>query len=75
MEITLTELIGYIASFVVLISFLMKQMNKLRIINLIGCFLFVIYGVLLHYSIPVILTNTVIIIINVYYLIKARKKP
>ncbi|MBL7882611.1 MAG: YgjV family protein [Bacteroidia bacterium] len=75
MEITFTEIIGYIASFVVLISFLMKQMNHLRIINLIGCFLFVIYGVLLHYSIPVILTNTVIIIINVYYLVKARKKP
>jgi len=74
MDFTATEIIGYIASGVVLISFLMKQMKHLRIVNIVGCVLFVIYGILLHYSFPVIITNTAIIIINVYYLAKSIKK-
>lgn len=67
-----TEIIGYSASLGVLISFLMHDIKKLRIINTIGCFLFVFYGILLNFSIPIILTNTVIIVINIYYLIKPR---
>jgi uncharacterized protein with PQ loop repeat len=74
MEFTVTEIIGYLASIVVLISFLMKDILKLRIVNFIGCGLFVVYGVMLHYSIPIILTNGVIMIIHIYYLSKMKKK-
>lgn len=66
------ELIGYIASGLVLISFLMKDMKKLRIINIFGCMLFISYGILLS-SIPVIITNTAIVIINLYYLLQKNK--
>jgi len=69
MEFSLTESVGYFASFTVLVSFLMKDMKMLRIINTIGCALFVAYGLLLAYSIPVIITNVAIIGINLYYLI------
>ncbi|MBI1835877.1 MAG: YgjV family protein [Flavobacteriia bacterium] len=65
----LTEIIGYIASFLVLISFLMKDMKKLRIINIFGCGAFIIYGIM-SVAIPVIITNTAIVIINIYYLLK-----
>ena len=65
-----TEFIGYIASIVVLISFLMKDLRKLRMLNLLGCFMFVMYGILLHYSFPIILTNVCIIGINIYHLSK-----
>ncbi|MCK6649323.1 MAG: uroporphyrinogen decarboxylase [Bacteroidia bacterium] len=70
MEFNYTEMIGYVASFIVLISFLMKNMIKLRIVNSVGCGLFVIYGILLHNSVPIILTNSVILFIHLYYLLK-----
>ena len=68
----MTEIIGYIASAIVLISFLMKNIIKLRIINTIGCLIFIVYGVLLNFSIPIIITNSVIVGINVYFLIKMK---
>ena len=68
----MTELIGYIASGTVLISFLMKEMKWLRIINSIGCALFIAYGIMLNYSIPIIATNTAIVVINFYFLSKKK---
>ena len=68
----MTEIIGYIASAIVLISFLMKNIVKLRVINTIGCLIFIVYGVLLNFSIPIILTNSVIVGINIYFLIKTK---
>ncbi len=72
-NINLTEIVGYLASLIVLISFLMKNMKTLRIINTIGCVLFVAYGILLNFSIPIIITNVAIVGINIYYLLKANK--
>lgn len=65
-----TELVGYAASLGVLLSFLMKDLKTLRIVNTVGCILFVLYGILLHYSYPVIITNVSIIGINLYYLMR-----
>lgn len=61
------EIIGYLASFFVLMSFFFKDIKKLRRINSVGCALFVIYGALLH-SIPIVLTNVAILAVNTYYL-------
>lgn len=69
-EITLTDWIGYIASLVLMVSFLMKNIYTLRIINSIGAILFVIYGVMLAISWPIIITNTFILGVNSYYLAK-----
>ena len=74
MEFSFTEIIGYLASFTVLISFLMKNIKMLRIINTLGCALFVLYGILLNISIPIIITNTAIFGINCFYLLKKEKK-
>ena len=58
----------------VLISFLMKSVIKLRIINSVGCLIFVLYGMLLEpYSLPIVITNTFIFGINIYYLAFKRK--
>lgn len=67
MDITTTELIGYIASAVLLFSFTRKGIKKLRWFNSLGCLLFVVYGFMLD-SIPVVITNLAIIAINIYYL-------
>ncbi|WP_308990864.1 uroporphyrinogen decarboxylase [Mariniflexile litorale] len=65
------EWIGYAAMATVLVSFLMKSVNKLRIVNSLGCLLFVFYGIMLEpLSKPIIITNIAIFCINVYYLVK-----
>ncbi|UGU17007.1 uroporphyrinogen decarboxylase [Sinomicrobium kalidii] len=71
--ISITEWIGYAASLGVLLSFLMRDITTLRTVNSIGCFLFVIYGVMLP-SIPVIITNLAILGVNIYFIFFKRKK-
>ena len=61
--------IGYIASFVVLVSLLMTSVKKLRWINLAGSVLFGFYGFMIQ-SIPTGLMNVGIAIINIYFLYK-----
>ena len=67
--IPLVEWIGYAASAVIAISLLMIDVGKLRIINSIGCLLFVIYGLLVH-AYPVAVANLIIVFINLYHLYK-----
>jgi len=67
------EFVGYLASLAVLVSFLLKDMTKLRLVNMVGCVLFVTYGFLLAISWPIIITNGAIIIVNLYHLLKTDK--
>ena len=39
------EILGTLASVVVLISFLMKGEIKIRLVNIVGALLFVVYGI------------------------------
>jgi hypothetical protein len=73
LNISITEWVGYLASVVLMISFLMKSINTLRIINSIGAILFVVYGFMLAISWPIIISNTFILGVNVYYLAKYYK--
>jgi len=65
----LIDLLGYLAMVILLISFLMKNIKKLRIINSVGCFTFAIWGILIQ-EWPVVITNICILLINIYYLLK-----
>jgi len=67
-DISITEWLGYLASIVLMISFLMKNIITLRIINSVGAILFIAYGFLLTTSWPIIITNTFILGVNFYYL-------
>ncbi|MBP6549772.1 MAG: uroporphyrinogen decarboxylase [Flavobacterium sp.] len=69
-DISLTEGVGYLASLVLMFSFLMKNINTLRIINSTGCLLFVVYGFLLATSWPIIISNAFILGVNAFYLTK-----
>ncbi len=71
--ITITEWVGYAASLALIISFMMKNINTLRIINSLGAILFVVYGIMLQTSYPIIITNAFILMVNVYYLTNKRK--
>ena len=71
---TMTELVGYLAMITLLISFMMKEMKTLRIINSIGCAVWVLYGFMLQIAWPVVITNILIIGINFYYLFFNKKQ-
>lgn len=63
------EIIGYAASILVALSLIMISIVKLRWINLFGCLFFVAYGILIQ-SLPIILTNSFITIVNILHLRK-----
>ncbi|RKM56092.1 MULTISPECIES: YgjV family protein [unclassified Butyrivibrio] len=63
------EAIGYLGSALVLVSFLMASVVKLRIINSIGSIIFTIYAFIIH-SYPTALMNLCLVLINIYYLVK-----
>ena len=66
------EWIGYAASFMIATSLLLTDLKKLRVINTIGCVLFVIYGSLVG-AYPVVISNIAIAFINFYHLYKLSK--
>lgn len=72
--VNFVELTGYAASAFIVGSFLIhNNIRLLRFINGIGCVLFVIYGFLID-SLPVILPNVFIFLVQIYYLFIHKKK-
>ena len=69
----LTSIIGYSASVVLIISFMLKDIAQLRIVNTLGCALFVVYGYFLDVNWPIIIPNVFIMGVNVYHLNKTRQ--
>lgn len=68
------DFIGYAASFFVVLSFLLKDnVTYIRLTNLVGCVLFVIYGIYIH-SVPIILPNAFLIFVQIYYVFFKKKK-
>lgn len=67
------DLVGYLATFFVVASFVVKDMLKLRIINSIGCISWITYGVMLD-SIPIIFTNTCILLTHVIWAYNYKNK-
>lgn len=75
MSLETVDIVGYIATALVLLSFLSRSLTWLRIINSVGCAIFVVYGVMLGNAWPVIITNGLIFVINMYFLYtQSRKK-
>ena len=71
--IALVEWVGYAASIFIVLSLTMTNIVRLRIINTIGCILFVIYGVVVG-ALPVVLSNAAIVLINLYNLYTLKKE-
>ena len=61
--IPLIEWIGYLASILIAISMFMKDIVKLRFINLVGSLLFAFYGFSIK-AYPVAIINSIIVFIN-----------
>lgn len=66
------EVIGTIASVIVLLSFIATQEKRIRIINIFGAALFVLYGILIN-AFSVWLLNGILILVHGWYLFKGRR--
>ena len=66
------EVLGWIATAVVVGSFAIQDVRKLRIINMIGSMLWIAYGFLKQDN-PIIFVNISIILMHTYWFIKNRK--
>lgn len=71
------EIIGYMGMGFILISFLMKKIHIIRIVNMIGAVLSLTYGIL-TFTIPTAVLNGALLIVNGIYLFiflhKTRRK-
>ena len=71
----LLEIFGYMGTALVIISMMMKSINKLRMFNISGAIISAIYSAIIQ-AWPVVLLNVALTVINVYHLISAAvKKP
>ena len=68
-EFLKNEWLGLLASLIILVSFLMTDQIKIRIINMVGCIAFVIYGLLLP-TYSTAFMNGALFIVHVVYLVK-----
>ncbi|MFO7777658.1 MAG: YgjV family protein [Nitriliruptoraceae bacterium] len=73
MSVEPIELVGYLASLLIVVSLLMSSVQRLRVINLVGAAVFTVYGLLIG-SIPVMLTNGAIVVIDLYYLARMARE-
>jgi hypothetical protein len=71
--IDLFELVGYTGSVLVALSLTMKNIRKLRIINLIGASAFALYGFLIN-AYPVLALNAFIAFVDIIYLFQMYSK-
>ena len=69
MNITIYELIGYLGSALVLISFMMTSVVRLRLFNMAGSLVTMIYGFMIH-AYPTVVLNGALLVINVIHLLR-----
>lgn len=67
MSVDGVELVGYLASALVVASLAMTSVVRLRAISLVGSITFVAYGILID-SVPIVITNGAIAFLNVWFL-------
>ena len=65
------EFIGLIASLFVLVSFIPKQVKLIRIINIVGCLFWIVYG-LLTGALSVWIMNALVLIVHTVHLVKSK---
>lgn len=63
------EIVGYVGMVITVMSFVFKDINKVRITNGIACIVWIIYGIY-KTSYPIILVNFIVFFIHLYWLRK-----
>lgn len=71
MDNILTNIFGYIAMTLLVISFIPKKMKVVRTVNLIACGFFIVYGILLS-ALPIVISNVAVCTVQIYHLFFAK---
>lgn len=75
----ITEIVGIIASILVFVSYVFTNQTRLRIVNLVACIIFIVYGVaLLVISSGIngwstVLLNSASAVIHIVWLVRIKK--
>lgn len=69
MESIISLSLGYLASLLLAISLLVNNNIRFRWLNSFGCLAFILYGLTID-AFPIVLTNSLLLAINLYFLIK-----
>lgn len=69
----LAQLLGYFAFIFLAVSLWVTNDIKFRWINSFGCLSFVCYGIIIQ-AFPIVLTNSVLLAINIYFLFKIYRR-
>ncbi len=64
--------VGYAASALIVVSFLLSRLSLVRAVNVVGCVCFVIYGAFKGPLWPIIVPNVILICIHFYALWKLK---
>ena len=70
---TIILIVGYAASVLLAISLLVNNDLKFRWLNTWGCVAFIVYGILIN-AFPIIVTNSILLLINGFHLIKIYRR-
>ncbi len=73
MDSQILQWIGYFASAIIALSMTMNSILKFRWVNIVGAFSFATYGFLIG-AFPVMLLNSIIVMVDIYYLHKIYTK-
>lgn len=65
------EAIGVLATIFIVVAFMLEGELKIRVVDLVGAVLFVVYGMLIN-SFSVVLLNFILVAIQVYKIIKIK---
>lgn len=68
------DVIGYLASALIVLSLAMTSVVRLRLVSLVGSLVFVVYGVIIG-TWPVVIANAMIAVINVIHLRRELSSP
>lgn len=69
----MVEIIGVVASIIIVISFFMNGEKRIRIVNTVGSIIFAVYGFLLG-SISILFLNIVSVVVNIIKIYKLKEE-
>ena len=67
------EIMAYVGSAIILLSFCTKNVSLLRILNNVGCAIFLFYAIH-HGRMPLIFLNSMVIVVNMYHIWSDKKQ-
>ena len=64
-----TDILGYVAMGLSILSFTLSKQRFIRTVNLIACSVWVVYGYMINNN-PTIIVNVLVCLVHVYWFIK-----